>query len=94
MGNAATRSLERVAAVMGELAAAPIELQAGCDVAQGGVPPALPAPMALARIRSLEQLRYQAPGEWGKLLGLDRIPEVRTLPQRKKQCAGYYGTNH
>jgi hypothetical protein len=35
--------------------------------------------MALARIRSLEQLRYQAPGEWGKLLGLDRIPEVRTL---------------
>jgi hypothetical protein len=23
--------------------------------------------MALARIRSLEQLRYQAPGEWGKL---------------------------
>jgi hypothetical protein len=35
--------------------------------------------MALARIRSLEQLRCQAPGEWGKLLGLDRIPEVRTL---------------
>ena len=35
--------------------------------------------MALARIRSMEQLRYQAPGEWGKLLGLDRIPEVRTL---------------
>jgi hypothetical protein len=23
--------------------------------------------------------RYQAPGEWGKLMGLDRIPEVRTL---------------
>src|SRR2546425_9109994 len=35
--------------------------------------------MALARIRSLEQLRYQTPGEWGKVLGLDRIPEVRTL---------------
>ena len=35
--------------------------------------------MALARIRSVEQLRYQAPGEWGKVLGLDRIPEVRTL---------------
>lgn len=35
--------------------------------------------MALARIRSMEQLRYQAPGEWGKILGLDRIPEVRTL---------------
>jgi hypothetical protein len=40
--------------------------------------------MALARIRSLEQLRYQAPGEWGKLLGLDRIPEVRTLRARLK----------
>ena len=35
--------------------------------------------MALARIPSLEQLRYVAPGEWGNLLGLDRIPEVRTL---------------
>jgi hypothetical protein len=41
--------------------------------------------MALARIRSLEQLRYQAPGEWGKLLGLDRIPEVRTLRAKLKQ---------
>jgi hypothetical protein len=37
---------------------------------------------ALARIQSIEQLRYVAPGEWGNLLGLDRIPEVRTL--RKK----------
>ena len=35
--------------------------------------------LALARLPSLEQLRYWAPGEWGKLLGLDRIPEVRTL---------------
>jgi prepilin-type processing-associated H-X9-DG protein len=35
--------------------------------------------LALARLPSLEQLRYRAPGEWGKLLGLDRIPEVRTL---------------
>ncbi|WP_276968374.1 putative transposase, partial [Metallibacterium scheffleri] len=35
--------------------------------------------MALARIPSMEQLRYVAPGEWGNLLGLDRIPEVRTL---------------
>ena len=40
------------------------------------------ASMALARIQSIEQLRYTAPGEWGNLLGLDRIPEVRTL--RKK----------
>jgi len=38
--------------------------------------------MALARIRSLEALRYQPPGEWGKLMGLDRIPEVRTLREK------------
>jgi len=115
MGNAATRSLERVAAAMGVLESAPIEFQATCDVAQGGVLLALPALlaagllrrapefyqlpngfyglesvflllalMALARIRSLEQLRYQAPGEGGKLLGLDRIPEVRTLRAKLK----------
>ena len=30
MGNAATRSLEPVAAAMGELGAAPIKFQAGC----------------------------------------------------------------
>ena len=35
--------------------------------------------MALARLTSIESLRYSAPGEWGKLLGLDRVPEVRTL---------------
>jgi hypothetical protein len=35
--------------------------------------------LALARIKSAEGLRYCPPGEWGKLLGLDRIPEVRTL---------------
>jgi hypothetical protein len=38
--------------------------------------------MALGRIPSLEALRYEAPGEWGKLIGLDRIPEVRTLRQK------------
>jgi hypothetical protein len=38
--------------------------------------------LALGRVASLEQLRYQAPGEWGKLLGLDRIPEVKTLREK------------
>jgi len=38
--------------------------------------------MALARLRSVEALRYCAPGEWGKLMGLDRVPEVRTLRQK------------
>jgi hypothetical protein len=35
--------------------------------------------VALGRLRSIEALRYHAPGEWGKLLGLDRALEVRTL---------------
>jgi hypothetical protein len=38
--------------------------------------------MALARIKSIESLRYCSPGDWGKLLGLDRIPEVRTLREK------------
>ena len=37
------------------------------------------AHMALCRIKAAEQLQYQPPGELGKLLGLDRVPEVRCL---------------
>jgi hypothetical protein len=115
MGYGATRTLERVAAAMGELGAAPVEFRPGRDVPGGGVLLAVPALlatgllrhtqtiyelprgyygiesiflllalMALARIRSIEQLRYVTPGEWGKLLGLDRIPEVRTLREKLK----------
>src|SRR5271165_3209326 len=47
--------------------------------------------MALARIPSLEALRYVAPGEWGKLMGLDRIPEVRTLRQKITQLCSEQG---
>src|SRR5271165_5433008 len=47
--------------------------------------------MALARIPSLEALRYVAPGEWGKLMGLDRIPEVRTLRQKITQLCSEPG---
>jgi len=35
--------------------------------------------MALARIRRPEGLRHVPPGEFGKVVGLDRVPEVRTL---------------
>ena len=38
--------------------------------------------MALCRIKTVEQLQYESPGELGKLMGLDRVPEVRCL--RKK----------
>jgi hypothetical protein len=37
------------------------------------------ASMALCRIKTVEQLQYHPPGELGKLLGLDRVPEVRCL---------------
>ena len=47
--------------------------------------------MALARIPSLEALRYEASGEWGKLMGLDRIPEVRTLRQKITQLCAEQG---
>lgn len=113
MGNGTTRSLERVAAAMGQLESAPVRFEAAADIPGGGVLLALPAllangllrytpdfyqlpkgyygidsiflllaMMALARLTAIEQLRYIAPGEWGNLLGLDRIPEVRCL--RKK----------
>jgi hypothetical protein len=114
MGYGATRSLERVAAAMGALEAAPAIFEAARDIPQGGVLLALPALLAvgllrhseayalppgfygvgsvmvllallaLARIGSIEQLRYQAAGEWGNLLGLDRVPEVRTLREKLK----------
>lgn len=38
--------------------------------------------MYLCRIKSVEQLKQVSPGEFGKLLGLDRIPEVKCM--RKK----------
>lgn len=43
--------------------------------------------MALCRIRVVEQLRSHAPGEFGKLLGLDRIPEVRCLRNKIDQMS-------
>ena len=43
--------------------------------------------MMLARIRSVEQLRGYAPGEFGKLIGLDRIPEVRCLRSKMDAIA-------
>ena len=38
--------------------------------------------MTLARVRNPESLRYQAPGEWGTILGLDRCPETKTLRRK------------
>ena len=38
--------------------------------------------MALGRIRRPEGLRHFPPGELGKVVGLDRVPEARTLRQK------------
>jgi prepilin-type processing-associated H-X9-DG protein len=43
--------------------------------------------LALARVKSLERIRYQQPGEWGRMLGLDRIPEVKTLREKLETIA-------
>jgi hypothetical protein len=47
--------------------------------------------LALVRCRSLEQSRYLSPGEWGKLLGLDRLPEVKTLRRKISELCGHDG---
>jgi len=38
--------------------------------------------MALGRIRRPEGLRHVSPGELGKVVGLDRVPEVRTFREK------------
>lgn len=38
--------------------------------------------MGLCRIKTVEALRGKAPGELGKLMGLDRVPEVRCLREK------------
>jgi len=43
--------------------------------------------MALCRIKTVEQLRGKPPGELGKLLGLDRIPECRCLRNKADQLS-------
>jgi transposase len=43
--------------------------------------------MALCRIKSTEKLRRDAPGEFGKLLGLDRAPEVRCLRRKMDELS-------
>jgi len=41
--------------------------------------------MSLCRIKNPEQLKQYAPGELGKLLGLDRVPEVGTFRKKLQQ---------
>lgn len=41
--------------------------------------------MYLRRIKNPEQLKYYSPGEFGKLMGLDRIPEAKCLRGKLKE---------
>lgn len=43
--------------------------------------------MSLCRIKTVEQLRGHSPGEFGKLIGLDRVPEVRCLRNKLDQLS-------
>ena len=43
--------------------------------------------MFLCRIKAVEKLRFEASGELGKLIGLDRIPEVRKLRESLKELS-------
>jgi hypothetical protein len=49
--------------------------------------------MMLSRIRTPEQLKNCKPGELGKMLGLDRVPEVRCLRNKIKQIVAHKKAN-
>lgn len=41
--------------------------------------------MYLRRIKNPEQLKYYSPGEFGKIMGLDRVPEAKCLRKKLKE---------
>ncbi len=41
----------------------------------------------LSRIKNPEQLKHYSPGELGKLIGLDRLPEAKTLRKKIRQIS-------
>src|SRR5207248_11713881 len=43
--------------------------------------------LALLRIRRPEALKEYSPGELGRIVGLDRMPEVKTLRRKLSQLA-------
>ena len=86
MGYGATRSLARVAAAMEELEAAPIQLEAAGDVAQGGVLGALPALLAMGLLRYTPEFYTLPKGFYGiesifLLLALMALARLSSLEQ-------------
>jgi hypothetical protein len=49
--------------------------------------------MALARLRTIEELGRKAPGEFGRLLGLDRCPGVRCLREKIDELSAGNGAD-
>ena len=83
----------------GVLTAVPTLLQAGLLSQRGGLGPVpgyygqravllLQAFLLLARVRNPERLRYEQPGEWRRLLGLDRSCAPDTLRRKLGELAG------
>lgn len=48
--------------------------------------------MYLRRIKNPEQLKYHSPGEFGKILGLDRVPEAKCLRSKLRQLCEQEGS--
>lgn len=47
--------------------------------------------MSLARVRTVQKLGQKAPGEFGRLLGLDRSPEIRCLRRKLDELSAGHG---
>ena len=97
MGYGATRSLERVAAAMGELQAAPIVFEAARDIPQGGVLLALPALLAVGLLRHSSELYKLPPGFYGlgsvlQLLALLALARIGSIEQLRYEAAGEWET--
>jgi len=43
----------------------------------------------LMRIKNIESIKGFSPGEFGKIIGLDRIPEIRTIREKMNVIANY-----
>ncbi len=48
--------------------------------------------MYLRRIKNPEQLKYHSPGEFGKIMGLDRVPEAKCLRDKLGQLCSQAGS--
>jgi len=97
MGYGATRSLERVAAALGALAAAPIVFEAARDIPQGGVLLALPALLAMGLLRHSLELYALPKGFYGLssvfvLLTLMALARIGSMKQLRYAAAGEWGT--